>query len=861
MHAQIPPPIAPRARAPLPLRLSLPGLNGTVLALFLCTVAAAPKLAAEARTPPQASADTPNADAANLINFDLGWRFNRGDIPGAERPDFDDHAWREVDLPHDWSIEDPAGPGSDPHDRTMPEGDNVGYFRGGTGWYRNAFVVAPADAGKSVEILFDGVQQESDVWINGRHLGFQPHGYVPFHYDLTPYLKRSGQPNLIAVRAINPERNSRWYPGSGLYRPVALRFHDPVHIPVDGVSLDTLWLGPQQADLQVRVRVENERPEPADLNLTLQMIDPAGGNQKFDLGRLTLAGKSREQVSQKIAVRSPQSWSTENPNLYRAIVTLSARGASLDRHEQSFGVRTIAVSAEKGFLLNGQPVKLKGCCVHHDNGLLGAAAFASAEERRVALLKRTGFNAIRTSHNPPSRAFLEACDRLGLLVIDEFVDMWELPKPLNGYNRYFARHWEQDLRAMLARDYNHPSVVIWSIGNEIPERAKPPGLEIGRKLVDCIRSVDRLRPVTNAISGFWDNPDWEGQWDPSAPAFALLDVGGYNYYGSEYENDHAKFPARVMVGTESFPLDAYNYWRLVEQHPYVIGDFVWTGIDYLGEAGLAHNVYVDDASAASAPKAWDHMPWPTSVSWCGDLDLTGNKKPQSYFRDVVWDRSPIELAVHAPVPPGKRELVSQWGWPDEQPSWNWAGAQGQPLQVHVYSKAPRVRLELNARVVGEQVIDREKGITATFQVPYEPGVLRACALEDGQVVASCVLRTSGAAASIALLPEGTVTAPERGRVIFVPIELRDAAGQLVPDASRELLLELSGPAELQGFGSANPAALGSLTDAKTETFHGRALAILRPTGQPGVVRIAAKSPGLASAQVEIPLKAPTSAIK
>jgi beta-galactosidase len=834
----------------LPLMHS-PNCYRTTLILSASWIVAALLLAAAA--PARVAAADPTA-------FDLGWRFHRGDVSGAEQPGFDDHTWRAVDLPHDWSIEDPTGPGSDPHDKTMPEGDNVGYFRGGTGWYRNTFVVAPEDAGKSAEILFDGVQQESDVWVNGRHLGFQPHGYVPFHYDLTPYLNALGKSNLIAVRAINPERNSRWYPGSGLYRPVALHFHDPVHIPVGGLSLDTLWLGPAQANLQVRVEVENGRSEPADLNLSLQLIDPAGERQEFDLGRLNLAGKSTEQVSQKIAVRAPRSWSVESPNLYRAIVTLRTGDTSLDRYEQSFGIRTLVVSAEKGFLLNGQSVKLKGCCVHHDNGLLGAAAFASAEERRVVLLKRNGFNAIRTSHNPPSRAFLDACDRLGMLVIDEFVDMWEVPKPLNGYNRYFARHWEKDLRAMLARDYNHPSIVIWSIGNEIPERAKPAGLEIGRKLVDCIRSMDRLRPVTNAISGFWDNPDWEGQWDPSAPAFALLDVGGYNYYGSEYENDHAKFPARVMVGTESFPSDAYNYWRLVEKHAYVIGDFVWTGIDYIGEAGLAHNVYIDDASAASAPKAWDHMPWPTTVSWCGDLDLTGNKKPQSYFRDVVWDRSQIELAVHAPVPPGKRELVSQWGWPDEQPSWNWAGAQGQPLQVNVYSKAPRVRLELNDRVIGEQAIDRDKGITTTFQVPYEPGVLRASALADGKVVATSILRTSGPAAAIALLPEGTAIPAERRQLIFLPVEIRDAAGQLVLDANRPLELELTGPAELQGFGSGNPDALGSLQDAKTESFRGRALAILRPTGKAGSMRLTAKSPGLASAHLEIQLTTPAPAL-
>ena len=371
--------------------------------------------------------------------------------------------------------------------------------------------------------------------------------------------------------------------------------------------------------------------------------------------------------------------------------------------------------------------------------------------------------------------------------------------------------------------------------------------------------MDSRRPVTNAISGFWDNPEWEGQWDPTAAAFALLDVGGYNYYGGSYESDHAKFPGRVMVGTESYPQDAYSYWQLVEKHPYVIGDFVWTAIDYLGESGLGHSVYVTDATAASAPKAWERMPWPTSVSWSGDVDLTGNKKPQSHFRDVVWDRTQVELAVHAPIPPGSRELVSAWGWPDEQPSWNWPGADGQPLQVHVYSKAARVRLEVNDRLVGEQEIDPAKGITATFAVPYEPGVLRASALVGGQVVATRVLQTSGPAAAIALLAEPPGPATGRDQLTFIPVEIRDAAGRLVPDASRALELEMTGPAELQAFGSADPAALGSLRDARTVTFRGRALAILRSTGKPGPVRVSVKSPDLPGAQVEIPFPAPAPA--
>ncbi len=823
--------------------------------LVLIVLGAMGQIASTSQSMANAQATSEGLHPSSTSSFNLGWHFHRGDVVGAENPDYDDRSWRIVDLPHDWGIEAPEGsaPGADPHDRDTPLGANAGYLHGGTGWYRNAFTVSPVDAGKFVDIIFDGAQQEADVWINGRYLGFQPHGYVAFHYDLTPYLNAPGKKNMIAVRTINPERNSRWYTGSGLYRQVSLHFHDPLHIPVWGMHIDTLRLSPEQAELQVKVAVRNARKGPERFEANLKLTGPSGETLEFDLGQLQADAGSTEQLSQEIAVPAPRTWSAETPNLYHAEVRVIQDGHVVDSCIQGFGIRTVSCSAEKGFLLNGRPVKLKGGCVHADNGLLGAAAFGAAEDRRVALMKRNGFNAIRTSHNPPSSAFLDACDRLGLLVIDEFTDVWEIPKTINGYNRYFEKHWERDLMSMLARDFNHPSVVMWSIGNEIPERARPAGVEIGQDLVACVRGVDTRRPVTNAICGFWDDPEWDGQWDRSAPAFGVIDVGGYNYHGANYESDHVKFPSRIMVGTESFAKDAYEYWTLVERLPYVIGDFVWTGIDYRGESGLANSVYVDDAASVPGPPGL--MPWPTSISWSGDLDITGDKKPQSFYRDVVWDRSKIEVAVHAPLPPGKREIVSQWGWPNELQTWSWAGCQGQALLVNVYSKAHRVRLELNGRILGERVIDLEKGITATFHVPYEPGVLSASALEADKVVATCTLRSSGPAASIALLPEPSGQSADRAQLIFVPIEIRDASGAVVSNANVTLELALAGPAQVQAFGSANPEALGPFNASRTETFRGRALAILRPTGEAGTVHLNARAPGLPAAEIDIPLPA------
>ena len=803
-----------------------------------------------------ASAPAPTGDAARQLlprPFDQGWRFGLGENPGAESPGFDDRAWRPVDLPHDWSIEGPA-PGVGPHDKATPGGQSTGYLPGGTGWYRNHFAVDPDDAGRQVDLIFDGVQQDSDVWVNGTHLGFQPHGYIAFHYAVGPYLKSPGQDNVIAVRAVNPNLNSRWYPGSGLYREVSMRVHDSLYVPVFGARVDTVWLFGEKALLQVRLEIRNDRPAAEDVTAEVTLTDPDGAVTVRPLGQLRVSAGRAETINQSVPVEGPKPWSPENPRLYGAEFRIMSGGRVVDVYRQPFGIRTVSVSPEKGLLVNGSPVKLRGACLHHDNGLLGAAAFPDAESRRVALMKRSGFNAIRTSHNPPSSAFLDACDRAGMLVVDEFADSWELPKVLNGYQRYFDGHWEQDLGAMLARDFNHPSVIIWSIGNEIPERANPVGLEIGRRLADTVRQVDARRPVTNAICGFYDNPELEGQWDPTAPAFAFLDVGGYNYTWANYQGDHAKFPRRVMMGTESFPREAFENWREIDRDAYVLGDFVWTGMDYIGESGIGHTGYVvrgDDPKSGQA--TWAQMPWPWWIAWCGDIDITGNKKAQSYYRDIVWGVSPLELAVHEPVPEGMEEKVGLWGWPSEFRSWNWSGAEGKPLAVNVYSRASSVRLELNGRQIGEKAIDPEKGITAAFTVPYEPGVLRASALDKGRVVATCELVTTGRPAALRLAPEARSGPIGRDSLVYVPVEVVDAKGSLVPEATVPLGISVEGPAQLQAFGSANPTDLSPLGDGKTESFRGRALAILRSTGKPGrvTVRVSGEGLGAASAEVEM----------
>ncbi len=788
------------------------------------------------------------AETATIRDSNTGWRFMRGAQPGAEAPGFDDSTWRVLDLPHDWSIETTgaADTASGPHDPATPEGPSVGYFRGGIGWYRLHLAPETASAGDGLELILHGAQQECDIWVNGHHVAFQPHGYVPRVVEIAPYLRRDSRENLVAIRVLNPEANTRWYAGSGLFRGVSLRPHGPLHLPTWGVRADTVWLHEGNAQVQVQIEVRNNLATPQDVALEVELVSPRGERTRHDLGMLRLGPATTECLNQTIAVSAAAPWSPETPQLYRADVRLYQGNHTFDRTQTTFGIRTIAVDAKAGLRLNGKPIKLRGACLHHDNGLLGAAAFPDAERRRVRLMKANGFNAVRTSHNPPSSAFLAACDEEGMLVIDEFADTWELPKKPNGYQRYFAAHWERDLRAMLARDFNHPSVIMWSIGNEIAERFNPRGVEVARQLAAFVRRWDARRPVTNAINSPWENANLATSWEGNDPAFPFLDVGGYNYAWDQYERDHQRFPQRVIAGTESYPREALENWRLIEAQPYIVGDFVWTGMDHLGESGIGHTIYIDAAAdpETTGLKSWEPLPWPFWINWSGDLDLIGNKKPQSLYRDVVWRRSPLEVLVHEPVPPGKKEKVGAWGWPAELPTWNWPGNEQKPLEVTVYSRAGLIRLELNGRLIGEQPIDQAKSIAAKFTVPWEPGVLTATAIDGGRVLAVKELRTTGTARRLRATPERPLTPAARSSLVFVPIEVLDATGAVVPDAAVEIAATVDGEAELKAFGSANPEDPQSFLDHEATTFRGRALAILRSTGKPGKAQIRLSAPGL-----------------
>jgi len=794
------------------------------------------------------------------INFNNDWKFIRADVAGAEQPDFDDNAWRTLDLPHDYSIEDlPAKEGVKqigPFSEESAGGASTGHVVGGTAWYRKHFTLEKTDEGKLVQVLFDGVYMNADVWINGQHLGNHPYGYTAFALDLTKHLNPAGQDNILAVQVKNEGKNSRWYSGSGIYRNVKLLKTNPIHIDMWGVVVKTPQVTAEKATVAVDVTLVNSSSENTTVTYKIDFTAPDGKSVPGLTDEKSLEAGKTFVFTQEFALSDYKLWSVEKPELYKITVQLLDGSKILDEVTENFGIRTTEFSAEKGFLLNGQPVELKGGCLHHDNGPLGSAAFETAEYRRVKTMKENGFNAIRTSHNPPSKAFLDACDQLGMLVMDESFDQWQRPKNPQDYSLYFDQWWKKDLESMVKRDRNHPSIIIWSIGNEINERADSSGVEIAKKLKAKILEMDKTRPVTQAVCHFWDHPGWG--WERTAPAFAQLDVHGYNYRWGDYEADHAIFPERIIIGTESFPKEAFENWQMVEKHSYVIGDFVWTGMDYLGESGIGH-------TKSDTSKIGFLPPWPWYNANCGDISILGYKKPQMFYRDVVWRNSELEMLVHAPIPEGQKEIISMWGWPEEWKSWNWAGSEGKPLQVSVYTRCDSVRLEFNGKIIGTQPVTKsgssgaimdnynqplkKTALTATFDVTYETGELTAIGIKDGKEIVRQSLKTAGEPAQLKITSEENSFEGINNELVYFNIEVLDENGLLVPNATIPVEFEISGGGRLQAVGNENPAEMHSFQQPQVNSYRGKCQLIVRKDKTGAAIQVTAKSEGLTPGKI------------
>lgn len=804
-------------------------------------------------TTSQVSFSENNISAGRKQLFDNEWKFSAGDFTDAQEDNFDDSGWRKLDLPHDWSIEGII-------DLKNPMGNDGGYFPAGIGWYRKSFLV-PADLkDKKISIYFEGVYMNSEVSINGKSIGFHPYGYTSFRYDITPYLNY-GSRNTIAVKVDNSkQKNCRWYSGSGIYRHVWMEVTNPVHVDHWGIAVNTTELSGSRAIIEIKTIISNETGNVENLTLLTELKpviskDKENNSRKgigysmyanavnSDKQTIILDAHTKKEITQNIEVNFPATWSPETPDLYNAIIHLVKDGISIDKTNTTFGIRSISYNSQKGFLLNGKEIKFNGGCVHHDNGCLGAAAYDRAETRRVELLKAAGFNAVRTSHNPPSEAFLDACDRLGLLVIDESFDGWRESKNTFDYSVVFDEWSRKDVQSMVLRDRNHPSVVIWSIGNEIIERKKHEAIETAAMLKNSILEIDNTRPVTSAMT------TWDDDWSIFDTLFAVHDIGGYNYQLHRAISDHKRVPSRVIMQTESYPRDAFANWKLVQENKYITGDFVWTAIDYLGESGIGRYYYQPSEPGG---QHWEkpHFPW--HGAYCGDIDLTGWRKPISHYRDMLYDgKEKLYMAVREPNPQNQEIKETLWSvWPTWE-SWTWPGHEGKDIQVEVYSKYPYVSLYLNNKLVETKSITKEQEYKAVFTLPYSPGTIKAVGVENGKEMVSTILKTAGKESRIRLTADRKKIKSDGQDLSYITVEITDEKGILQTNADNELKFSIEGPGEIAGVDNANLKDPSPYKTNKRNAWKGRALVVIKSKHETGTIKLKVSSEGLQTSTIKI----------
>jgi|HubBroStandDraft_6_1064221.scaffolds.fasta_scaffold00363_3 beta-galactosidase len=804
----------------------------------------------------------PNVAASRILeNFDFGWKFRKGDFPGAEATEFSDSGWKTLDLPHDWSIEGPFS-------EKEPAGSCGAYLPSGIGWYRKHFRLPASHQDKKLTIEFDGVYQSSEVWINGHYLGKRPYGYIPFFYDLTTHLNVAGE-NVIAVKVDNSHQtNCRWYSGSGIYRHTWLLSTNAMHVAQWGTFVSTPQVSKEVATLQVKTIVQNEGSSSARCMLTTNILDADGKTVQTAEASADVTANGEYDFVQQIRATNPRLWSMADPSLYKVRGTIRVQGQVVDSYDTPFGIREAVFDADKGFLLNGEHVKLNGVCLHHEAGCVGAAVPERVWQRRLETLREMGCNAIRTSHNPYAAEFLDLCDRMGFLVMNEAFDEWKVPKGQigpNGYSKYFDEWFERDVQNFVRRDRNHPSVVLWSAGNEIGDQGAPKGAETLAKLLKVFHTEDPTRPVTAGCDHIASEPVSEA----ARPEFlALLDVVGYNYVNrwrdrteKYYSIERHAFPRRRLIGTESeamggirgdyhglFPpsegppdffgfrtarrIDVEQLWKFVRTYDYVAGDFMWSGIDYLGEAR-----------------------WPMKGSPSGVLDSCGFRKDGYYFYQSQWTDKPV-LHVF--------------------PHWNWKGKEGQIVPVTCFTNCDTVELFLNDRSYGvkgyefprlgmeerygnyparAKVNRTTADLHLSWDVPYEPGTLKAVGIKDGKIVSTVEVSTTGEPATIRVSTDADTIAANRRDVAHLTVEILDAQGRIVPVADNEITFEIEGQGSLIGVDNGDPQSHENYKSNRRKAFNGLCLAIVQSTSHPGQIRVKATSPSLQPASVIVYSKA------
>jgi beta-galactosidase len=803
--------------------------------------------------------DTIRETSARRAAFNDDWRFLLGDAANAEQPEFNDGAWSQVRLPHDWAIAGPFDPALNPHTGALPVS--------GVGWYRKSFSVA-GDAGRRYySVEFDGVMSNSRVWLNGHELGGRPYGYIGFSVDLTPYLQFGGKPNVLAVRLAPEANSSRWYPGAGIYRNVWLVTTGPVYVTRWGTYVTTRTVSDEFASVAVRTEMRNRLGTQARVTLRSTVVDADGHVVAHSETTTDIPAAGVSAAATLLTIHRPRRWDIEQPYRYFLITELldgaNAKANAVDRYVTPFGVRTIAFDRQRGFLLNGRQLKLHGVCLHHDLGALGAAVNRRATERQLQIMKAAGVNAIRTSHNPPSPELLEYADRLGLLVIDEAFDMWRIAKVPNGYSKYFDQWSESDLRDMVRRDRNHPSVIMWSIGNEIPEQKQPDGWKEARRLTGFFHEEDPTRPTTSAFN----NPD-----DAIRNRLAdEVDIPGFNYKPNRYQAIMRDHPTWIVYGSETascvssrgayqLPLEKYNKHPSLQINSYdiiappwaycpdvefaaqdtiagLLGEFVWTGFDYLGEPTPYFGSNEDNSHD-----------WPARSSYFGMVDLAGFPKDRYYLYQSVWTKQPM---VHV------------------LPHWNWPGHEGQDIPVMVYSNGDEVELWLNgaslgrkktfsdpiALPVGADVSDSgifQSKYRLLWNVPFQPGVLTAVAFRDGREVARDVMRTAGAPARVHVLADRTTIAADGDDLSFITVRVEDKDGNLCPTADNLLNFQVSDAGRIAAVDNGNAATVEPFQADYRRAFNGLALLVVRSNANhPGTIDVAASAEGLVSAHLQL----------
>ena len=808
------------------------------------------------------------------LRIDDDWKFFLGDPKDASTTDFADSGWRAVTLPHDWSIEGKMDP-------KAPMGGHGGFLPAGVGWYRYHWQ-APADwKGKRVRVEFEGVYMNAEVYLNGRKLDSHPYGFTSFFVDLTPALK-AGAGNVVAVRVDNSaQKNARWYTGSGIYRHVWLDVTNPVQVAPWGVFVSVPKADAKAAQISVQTTLLNQTADTKPVRIITALLGPDGAEIGHSETSVDLTASVSREIKQEIALIHPPLWFPETPQLSTVVTDVIVDDKTVDEVTTRFGVRALAWSAEKGLTLNGKTYKLAGGCIHDDNGILGACAFDRAEERKVELLKAAGFNALRMAHNPPSPAFLDACDRLGMLVLDEAFDCWVIGKNTYDYHVIFKDWWQRDIDSMVMRDRNHPAVVMWSIGNEIPGVFSAMGNEYSPKLAREIHSLDTTRPVTNGIAG-WPagirvpqssaskGPAWASTdsatavaANPKDPAsWTSLDIVGSNYRLPGHIARHAQFPDRVLVGTESNPPLGEPY-RVLD-NTFVVGDFVWAAQDYLGEVGLGRWFYEGDPTEPmvahkNQPPTTFHpiahgsdelYPWRGAT--CGDVDLLGNSKPAAHLRNIVWNRGEkLYLAVRQPEDDKKIIIYGGYSWFPAWENWTWPGREGKAMSVEVYSRYPSVRLYLNDKLVCEMPTTRKEGYEAIFKLTYQPGIVKAVGVENGKESETMQLETVSAPASVKLSADRSTIHADGQDLSFIQVDVLDRQGRLQPNANELISFTLTGPGTIAGLGNALLKSTELFQGTTCHVYHGRALIVLRGSKTTGTLHLKAASPGLASSSVAI----------